>query len=246
MRAAILSRRLAPSFSPIAESYSTTFDATENPLAEDGLWLLGATNGLDWSDFRTQNGFAHGKQSLAAHGNNQTGGYNDSVALRRPRPGRVWHPDMDVRGRIKIVSRTGWAGFRECQLLTRATMRGNWLTCYEFIYSVVGGTTYYQIVQFMGLLSLTNVDGRWISRANASATGVNDGTYCKVTSIGDMHRMYTSPDNSTWTERNSYDASAEPTKLTTGLPGMMHWLNDGSGSGGGDTYGWDQWSAQAA
>lgn len=246
MAAGLLSRSVTYPKATDLESYATSFDATENPIAQDGLWLLGASNGLDWNDFRTQNGFAHGKQSLAAHGNNQPGGYNDSTALRRPRPGRIWSPDQDVRGRIRITSRTGWAGFRECQLLLRGTMRANWLTCYEAIFSVVGGTTYYQWVRFTGPLALTNSDGGWVSLNNVSAAGVNDGTYCRATVVGTVLTMYTSSDGETWTSRNTYDTANDSQKFADGLPGMMHWLNDGSGSGGADTYGWSEWSAQAA
>lgn len=240
------------------ESYSTDFSATENPIVEDGLWDGGATVGLDWNDFRTQNGFAHGKQTLAAHGNNHPGGYNDSVALRRARTGRVWHPNQDVRGRIRIVSRVGWAGFRECQLLTRGTMRGHWLTVYEAIFSVLGGEAYYEWVRFNGLLALTNSDGGYTPLKKVFATGVEDGTYCRATAIGNppVLRMYTSTNDVDWTLRNEYDTATgnngqpggtpDSLILTDGLPGMMHWLNDGSGSGGADTYGWNQFSAQRA
>lgn len=227
----------------VLESYSTTFGATENPMAEDGLWLQGAANGVDWSNFRTTPGKAFGTQSEGSHGNNQPGGYNDSTALRRARPGRIWGPDQDVRGRVFITTRTGQTGFHEAQLLARGQMRANWLQCYEFIFSVVGGTTYYQIVRFTGPLSLASGDGGWVSLANESAAGVEDGTYCRATAIGTVLRMYTSANGVDWTERNSYDTVNDSQKYADGLPGMMHWTN---GNGDPANYGWSEWSCQAA
>ena len=236
---------------PTPESYSTAFPLTENPIVEDGLWLLGAREGVDWSDFRTETNFAYGTQSAGSHGNGQPGGYNDSVALRLPRVGKVWTPNQDVRGRVKIVSRSGWTGFHECQLLLRGTMHANWLTVYEAIFSVVGGTTYYQLVRFNGPLALTNSDGGWTSLKNVSATGVEDGTYCRATAVGTVLTMYTSANGVDWTSVNSYDTTTgndgqaggtpDSVQYSYGLPGMMHWTN---GSGNPNTYGWSQWSAQ--
>src|SRR5438046_7973905 len=34
----------------IAESYTTNFPLTENPISEGGNWINGLTNGIDWSD----------------------------------------------------------------------------------------------------------------------------------------------------------------------------------------------------
>jgi hypothetical protein len=43
----------------VVTSYSTTFPATENPISEGGIWLNGATDGLDWTDMKTASGRAY-------------------------------------------------------------------------------------------------------------------------------------------------------------------------------------------
>ena len=37
-------------------SYSTRFEADEDPISEGGMWLNGQTDGIDWVDCMTQNG----------------------------------------------------------------------------------------------------------------------------------------------------------------------------------------------
>lgn len=220
------------------DSYATAFPATENPLTEDGLWDGGATVGLDWCDFRTTTNKAFGTQTEGSHGNGQPGGYNDSIALRRNRSGRIWSPNQDVRGRIFITSRSGWTGFHEVELWTRATMRANSVTAYEGIFSVVGGTTYYEIVKWNGPLADDPTDFDFLNSANA--TGVEDGTYVRFTAIGSSLALYTSTDGLSW---GAAKVTATDSSYATGLPGFGHWTN---GAGNPNTYGLTQWSAQAA
>jgi hypothetical protein len=50
-------------FAPSAgfcQTYTTTFDGTENPLSEGGRW---SNNGLDWTNIRKGNGIAYSTQS---------------------------------------------------------------------------------------------------------------------------------------------------------------------------------------
>ena len=59
------------------DSYTTTFPLTENPISENGNWLNGKTNGIDWNDCQTMGGspgFASGTQP-------GTGQYNDSICV---------------------------------------------------------------------------------------------------------------------------------------------------------------------
>src|ERR1700745_3544768 len=57
-----------------ARSYETSFPLAENPISENGNWVNGQAQGLDWSDVSTKPGFARGEQVP------DTGNYNDSVA----------------------------------------------------------------------------------------------------------------------------------------------------------------------
>src|SRR6185295_17646134 len=48
-----------PDGSPV-RSYRTRFPLTEDPISEDGLWVNGKTDGIDWADVVTEHGVAHG------------------------------------------------------------------------------------------------------------------------------------------------------------------------------------------
>lgn len=220
-------------------SCSTTFAGTENPIVEDGLWLNGAANGIDWSNVRTTSNKAFGTQTEAGHGNGFAGGYNDSVALRRPL-GRQWSPNQDVRGRIFITSRSGWTGNHEVELWTRGSMTANFTRGYEGLFSTVGGTTYFEIVRWNGPLALTNVDGGFTSLNFVNDTGVEDGTYVRFTAFGNVLSLYTSIDGISW---GAPKLTATDSTWATGYPGHGYWTN---GNGTLSTYGLSQWSAQQA
>ena len=47
----------------LVRSYSTDFSTDENPVDEDGMWLNGKKDGIDWTDCIVSNGFVHGAPS---------------------------------------------------------------------------------------------------------------------------------------------------------------------------------------
>src|SRR5262245_34624222 len=44
-------------------SYSTEFEGDEDPISEDGMWLNGKADAIDFSDVVVSGGFAHGGPS---------------------------------------------------------------------------------------------------------------------------------------------------------------------------------------
>ncbi len=228
-------------------SYSTTFAAgTENPISEGGTgWVLGSTDGLDWSNIQTTTGKAFGTQTAGSHGNCGGCTYNDSITLKRPPTGKVWPKNQDVRGRIFITSRTGWTGFHEQELWARGSIIAHRARGYEAIFSVVGGSTYYEIVRWEGPVGDT--DGgctsgcAFTSLNNVSCAGVDDGTYIRFTAIGNQLTQYTSSDGVTWSIACSGTATTTDSTYTAGMPGFGHWTN---GNGAVNTYGISEWSAQ--
>ena len=59
-------------FSPVltfANTYTTNFPLTENPISENSNWINGAAIGLDWNNVQTNVGFAFGSQ-LGTDGGN--------------------------------------------------------------------------------------------------------------------------------------------------------------------------------
>jgi hypothetical protein len=89
----------APGFS---KTYTTNFDATENPISEGGAW---SHTGLAWTKVQTTGGLAYGTQT-------GSGGYDDSYAFLSG-----FAADQTAWG---VVQRTaGQAGNHEAEILLR-------------------------------------------------------------------------------------------------------------------------------
>lgn len=232
-------------------TYSTTFaTGTENPIADGGTgWVNGGTTGLDWSDVQTTTNKAFGTQSAGSHGNCGGCTYNDSVALKSSPAGHSWPNDLTVTSRVFITSRSGWSGFHEVELLQRGLIVGHRARFYEAIFSVIGGTTYYEIVRWEGKIGDTDkgcTSGcAYTSLNSVSCTGVDDGTYIRFIVAGTVLTQQISSDGSSWATACSgtatYNTSGDAVKYASGMPGMGFWTN---GSGAVNTYGLSQWAAQ--
>lgn len=236
----------------VAATYSTTFSVgTENPISEESLgqgntgWINGGSVGGDWSNIRTTTGKAFGDQTAGAHGSCGGCTYNDGVALKRPVVGTVWPANQDVRARVFVTSRSGWSGNHEVELLSRGSITNHRAQFYEAIFSVVGGTTYYEIVRWEGPVGDPGVSctsGCAFTSLNlVSCAGVEDGTYIRFTTVGTALTQYTSTDGTNWTIPCSGTAHTTDSTYTAGLPGLGHWTN---GNGAVNTYGVSEWSAR--
>lgn len=232
-------------------TYSTTFTTgTENPIAEGGTgYINGLADGLLWSNVQTTTGKAFGTQTAASHGNCGGCSYNDSVALKAPPAGHSWPNDLTVTARIFITSRSGWTGFHEVELLLRGSIVGNRARFYEGLFSVIGGTTYYEIVRWEGVAGVNDtgctLNCAFTSLNSVSCTGVDDLTYVRFVASGTTLTQQTSSDGNSWSTACSgtatYNTSSDTVKYASGWPGLGFWTN---GSGAVNTYGFTQWSAQ--
>lgn len=234
------------------DAYSTSFlSGDENPIVEDGLWDNGAAVGTSWKNMRVVGGKLFGTQTGSKPP------YDDSGAIRRARPGRIWHPDQDVRARIAFdSSRPGWnsGGFHELELHLRATISAGSFVTYEVVFSMNDGTTYCEITQWLGPFAATAPEGAtsFVNlKRNASFTAPANGTWVRATIIGNIIRAYTSPDNAIWTESiTAHDITtpavngSTPTPILTGSPGAGHWKNDTADVS--STYAFDRFIAQRA
>lgn len=213
-------------------------------MVEDGYWLQGATTATDWKDFRTTTNKAYGTQTGTKPP------YDDSAALRVPRPGYAWSADQDVRGRIYLTSRAGWGGgstYHEVELLLRGSMGPGYIRTYEVIFSTNAGTTYCEIVRWNGPLGVVSGGGGAFTslRFDGSFPAPTDGLYIRATMIGTVISGYTSTDGSSWSSCiTPYDVAGDSVIYTAGYPGMGHWKNDAADVA--STYGLSWWSAQAA
>jgi len=111
--------------------YTTTFPATENPLAEGGKWIGGQTTGIDWLNLASTPGLAY-----APSGNPTE--YNDSTAIVTG----TWAPDQYVRTIVRFPTIDPQYE-QELEIRLRTTMAPHSITGYE----VIGGT---QIVRWNG------------------------------------------------------------------------------------------------
>jgi hypothetical protein len=103
-----------------ARTYETSFPMTENPISENGNWVNGQAEGLDWSNVSTTSGFSRGEQVP------DRGSYNDSVAL----VDGVWGPNQTVETTVRdLVS--GGNSTREVEIRLRSTVTAHNSTGYE-------------------------------------------------------------------------------------------------------------------
>ena len=70
------------------KSYSTRFQHDEDPISEDGKWISGAKDGIDWYNVITKNGVAYGAVSK--------GEYTDPTALLRG----TWGKNQIVKAKV--------------------------------------------------------------------------------------------------------------------------------------------------
>lgn len=229
-----------------AEAYATSFALTENPIVEDGYWRNGNVVSAAWQNFRSSPGKAWGLQSGTKPP------YDDAVAFRAARPGKIWMPNQDVRGRVFLTDRTGWGSggstYHEVELHLRGSISAGVCRTYEVVFSMNAGITYCEITQWLGPFGDDAGDIATCFAFLKSNTGFfapNHGDWVRATISGTIIRAYTSTNGTTWTECiTAHDISGDASPILTGMPGMGHWKNDTAAVG--DKYGFSEWSAQEA
>jgi hypothetical protein len=133
-------------------TYTTSFNTTENPIREDvgagSVWINGQTTGLDWTNVRTANGNAIGTQSRVLNEIK----YDDSQAILKG----TWRADQCVEGVIHAQGRgtpeeggnySGWGSGcnRELELILRGNLSAHYATPYEILFSSRLIHSYHQI-----------------------------------------------------------------------------------------------------
>lgn len=129
-----------------ANTYSSSFPLSENPISEDNQWINGGTVGLDWTNIRTIGGVAAvGTQP----GNDQE--YNDSTAVLAGN----WASDQQIQATVYLdnAGDPPSAG-EEVELRLRTTISPHSITGYEITCSVSTDPqkTYFQIIRWEGPL----------------------------------------------------------------------------------------------
>lgn len=216
--------------------YSTTFSLTEAPMSEGGVWLLGKTHGLDWSDINTSGGNAYGTES----GNNTTGTigvtpnqYDDSTAILAG----IWGSDQSAQGTAFVTRGSGDYG-SENELRLRSMVTPHSITGYEVEYSCDPANPYFDIVRWNGQVGdftpLTlSTGGTHLASMPGGAVTSGDVLFAQI--IGSTIYGY---------KNGVLMASATDTTFTTGNPGLGTYIHNRTATGDPTQWGFSDFTAQ--
>jgi hypothetical protein len=185
-----------PKKTPV-RSYKTEFKKNETPLSENGLWLNGRTNGIDWCDVWVKDGVAFGEVSrnqvkefraeqatlgAGAAAGAAVGDYDDPTACLTGQWG------ADQYGKVKVYSRNQTnTVFQEVQIRLRHNMKANSCNGYEVFFRVLDTEEgYAEIVRWNGPV------GGWTSlkKLIGKKYGVKDGDIIEASIVGSLITGY--------------------------------------------------------
>lgn len=217
--------------------YRTLFPATENPIAEGGVWTVGGTNGIDWSNIRTTTNKGFGTQD----GNQLTGVFNDSLAVLKG----IWGADQMAQATVFNTLPSG-AYYAEVELLLRFEITNHNARGYEVLFSTNSTAqtqgSYCEIAKWLGPVGGSGVQFVSLTGQQALSGGAVAGDILRATIIGNTITAYR---NGTQVAQitDSVGLSGS-TPWATGNPGMGHWLNNNGATGDPTLYGYSEYMAE--
>jgi len=136
-----------PAMHASANTYTTNFPLTENPISEGGRWLNGNKVGLDWCNVQTaQSGatrYALGVPPCSTI-------YADPVAILAG----TWGTTQSTSATVFIAPGGDGTQYPEVELHTNMTMAAHYITGYEFDCGITAGGSYgMAIVRWNGPLA---------------------------------------------------------------------------------------------
>jgi len=154
----------------LPQTYTTEFEETENPISENGVWLNGRTDGLDWSDVATYSGVAHGTAATLR--------YSDPTAVLKG----TWAEDQMVEATVYSVNQTGRL-YQEVELRLRSSISPHSCTGYEVFFRCLKTPhAYTQIVRWNGPVA----DFTILADKSGPQYGVTNGDVVKATIVGNV------------------------------------------------------------
>ena len=161
----------------VAQTYTTNFPLTEDPISEGGKWINAGVVGLDWNNVRTTPGFAFGTDP-------GTVAFADSWALLAG----TWGSDQIVQATIKDQNPADLAGcYQELELVLRGNLSAHSATGYEItVRATDDANSYLLIARWNGLLGKFTV----LEQLSGSAYGVKTGDVFKATIVGNVITAY--------------------------------------------------------
>ena len=124
--------------------YASNFFGTENPISEDGHWINGLANGLDWSDARKYASHATGTIVNGVGGN-----LDDATACLKG----AWSPNQYAQARVKTAGVFG----TEVEIRLNTTITAHSITGWEIDFGLATGNAGVQIVTWAGPLNVFEV-----------------------------------------------------------------------------------------
>jgi hypothetical protein len=202
-------------------TYSTTFNATENPISEHGMWINGAANGLDWCNVQTGPGLVWGVGPCPAQ-------YGDPTAILTG----AWAPNQSVQATAHVASPNP-AYYQEIELHLRRRISAHRSTGYEINFGV--SHSYVEIVRWNGARG----DFTYLApscnypQVCARVTGftIRNGDIARASIVADTIQVYVN---------GALIASAKDSTFASGSPGV------GFNHGCDSTYGNHGWSSFSA
>lgn len=209
-------------------NYGTTFPLTQNPITENGIWLGGATVGLDWHDMRTTgNSLAFGTQLGTETGSAR---FSDSLAIHSG----IWGPNQTITFRVvnNIGAGGDWAA--EVEAFLHFTLGAHSATGIEVNFACnpgrlgTGANDYCTIVQWLGAL------GSFNTLQTQHPGAVHNGDIITVSYIGNVI---------TGSVNGSQVITATDSTFPTGSVGFGHFFSNGTQTGDATKWGLGAWSA---
>ncbi len=206
----------------VANSYTTNFVATENPISESGNWINGKAKGVDWNNVKTANGRA---TATVVSGNPSR--YNDSIAkLNSSFSSNQYAQATVYRASGYDPSPSG----HEVELLLRFNITPNSASGYEILWGAPG---YLAVVRWNGPL------GDYTPLLDTGLPGIGPAV------DGDVFRAEINGNTIAVLKNGSVVATVDIRSsggavYTTGQPGMGFWPVDGASI---DKFGWKSYTA---
>ena len=205
-----------------AQTYTTNFPLTENPISEGGKWNNGGVVGLDWNNVATVTGFAYGTDP-------GTVPYADAWALLTG----TWAPDQTVQAVINEHT-PNTACHQETELVLRGNLSAHVATGYEVtVRATDDSSSYLIIVRWNG----PRGNFTYLKQLSGSAYGVKTGDVFQATIVGNVITAYIN---------GVEKAKVADSTYKSGHPGMGFYLdNPSSCSGTNIDYGYTSYTAVA-
>lgn len=217
-----------------AQSLSIGTPVVENPFTQNGFFINGATDGVQWHDMQTVDVGGGvvvlcGTQDGSFDGTN----YRDSVCT--PSAKYAWGKNQYVRGVARVTNRNNTA-LSEIELWSRIVGSANSWRGYEFTFSMRSSGHYIQCVRWNG--ALNSFDVVW---NDPSPVVINDRDVIEVYTIGTSAYIYING-----ALHGTVDLTAiGGTVFLDGSPGVAHWRHDnGAGGISNSDYGWYSYLAR--